>query len=245
MEFTTIVIIILTYFIASFFGSMIGGGSLLAIPVLIFAGLPPHIAIGTNKIGSMGISYGASVGYKKEQKLELRSVFFLMLFGSIGAIIGSLIILSIPENLVKKIISFIIIAITAFLLVDKDGKAKISKKINQSLLSVYVFLSGIYSGFYTAGVGIINRFVFSKFFSLPILSGSALSTMLGVASNSISFLVFAYFGYIKYSLFVPILLTSVLGAYLGAKYSVRLGNEKIKYVLAAASLIMAIKLLFF
>ncbi len=44
MELLTISIIVLVYFVATFFGSITGGAGLLTTPVLIFFGLSPHIA---------------------------------------------------------------------------------------------------------------------------------------------------------------------------------------------------------
>ena len=39
-------------FLAGFVDSIAGGGGLISLPAFFFAGLPAHVAIGTNKLSS-------------------------------------------------------------------------------------------------------------------------------------------------------------------------------------------------
>ena len=39
-------------FLAGFVDSIAGGGGLVSLPVLMAAGLPPHLALGTNKFSA-------------------------------------------------------------------------------------------------------------------------------------------------------------------------------------------------
>jgi len=239
-------VIMLVYFASAMLGSMAGGAALITIPTLIFAGISPHTAIGTNKVGSVGIGAGAAHGYREHHELGKKIIFSSMLLAAAGSIIGSLVILSINEIIVKKIIGVIMIIVVALLFIDKGSGIKtLTKRINRKFLVAFSFASGVYSGFYGAGMGIINRFVLSKFFYMTMISSSALSVVFSLASGIVSFLVFAYFGKIEYSLIVPVLLSSLLGSYAGARYSIKLGNEKLKIVLAVVSAAMAVQLLFF
>ena len=78
MEPINIVIIAAVYFVATFFGAITGGAGLLTIPTLIFFGLSPHMAIGTNKIGALGTSSGAALGYGLEKKIDYRFGFLFL-----------------------------------------------------------------------------------------------------------------------------------------------------------------------
>ena len=253
MEPITIAIIMAVYFIASFYGSMVGGAALLTIPTLIFAGLSPHVAIGTNKIGSFGNSSGASLGYGLERKIDYKFGFVFMVFVVIGAVIGTISVLSVPEYLIKKLIGIFMIIIAVFLFFKNNFGTKVKEAKNDIfkekkyilILILFALGSGFYNGFYGAGIGIINRFVLSAVFAYAIINSAALSTFANIASNIFSLAVFTYFGAVQYSLFIPIILASVIGAFLGAKYSVRIGDINVKRLLSVASIIMAIKLLFF
>src|SRR3989338_7137906 len=115
MELVNILIIAVVFFIASFFGSLAGGGGLITIPTLIFMGLSPHAALGTGKIGGFGNTSGGALGYGIERKIDYRTGFIFMVFAVIGAIFGTLAILSIPAQLIKKLIGVIMIIILAFI----------------------------------------------------------------------------------------------------------------------------------
>lgn len=49
---SVIFMIIFFGFIASFIDSVVGGGGLISTPALLAVGLPPSVALGTNKFAS-------------------------------------------------------------------------------------------------------------------------------------------------------------------------------------------------
>ncbi len=57
MDIVRLIIIFIGGAGASAFGALIGGASLINIPLLIVLGLPPHVAIGTDRFGVMGIGW--------------------------------------------------------------------------------------------------------------------------------------------------------------------------------------------
>jgi uncharacterized membrane protein YfcA len=54
-----LLIILLIGLISSFFGSFVSGGlSMLSLPALLLFGLPPHLALGTYRLGAFGYDAG-------------------------------------------------------------------------------------------------------------------------------------------------------------------------------------------
>jgi uncharacterized membrane protein YfcA len=53
-EFYSLTAVFLVGVAASVIGTMVGGGSLLSIPLLIFLGLPPQVAIATDRFAALG-----------------------------------------------------------------------------------------------------------------------------------------------------------------------------------------------
>ena len=247
MEPINIAIIVAVYFIAAFYSSLAGGASLLTIPTLIFAGLSPHTALGTNKIGTFGLSAGASLGYGMEDKIDYKFSTIFMIFLVIGSAVGSYTVLSLPEQAIKKAIGVVMIVIASFLFFNKDFGTKTMKRTKRNILIFVLFsiASGFYSGFYGAGAGTINRFMLSAFFAYTMINSAAISTFANMASNIFALAVFTYYGAVQYSLFVPIILASFTGAFFGSKYAIKIGNVNIKRLLLIVSVIMAVKLLFF
>ena len=55
-------------FVASFIDAIAGGGGLITIPALLMTGMPPAMALGTNKLQAMGGHYRqAFISCEKER----------------------------------------------------------------------------------------------------------------------------------------------------------------------------------
>jgi uncharacterized membrane protein YfcA len=209
-------------------------------------GLSPHVALGTAKIGAVGNTSGGAVGYALQGKIDYKIGFIFMIFSATAGIIGTFTVLSIPEQFLKKFIGFIMLIIVFFLFLKKDIGVKTEKKTrNIALLALYAVISGFFVGFYGGGIGTVNRLVLSAFFSYTMIKSAALSTFANSITTLLSLTVFLFFGKVMLSLFIPIILASFTGAYLGSKYAVKIGNVNVKRIMLAAAMIMAVKLLFF
>lgn len=246
MELISVIVIIATFFISSFIGSMVGGGGLITVPVLIFAGLSPHLALGTAKIGGFGNTSGASLGYAHKRKIDYETAWVFMIFAVIGGILGTFTVLSIPEEIIKKLIAVVMIIMSIFLLVKRDfGIETKQVKRSKTLLSLFGLASGFFAGFYGPGVGIINRFVLSSVFAYAMVNSAALSTFANSATNLASLLIFWINGAVYVSLIIPIFLAAFIGGFTGSRYAVKVGNENLKKILVTTSLVMAFALLIF
>jgi len=87
--------------VGSVFGTVVGGASLLTIPSLLLLGLPPHVALGTDRFGIVGI--GIAGWYKFHQKGVINYKIALSITppGLVGAFIGSNIVLEVDEAVLR------------------------------------------------------------------------------------------------------------------------------------------------
>src|SRR3990167_10365875 len=70
VDLSTLAILALVAFIAGFIDAIAGGGGLLTIPALLTAGLPPHLALGTNKLSSTFGSAAASYTFYRRKLFD-------------------------------------------------------------------------------------------------------------------------------------------------------------------------------
>ena len=93
-------------FLAGFFSGAIntvaGGGSLLTLPILIFMGLPPTVANGTNRIQLIFAQFFAVYGYKSKGLFDYKLSIWLAFSAILGSIIGAKIAVEVPEEFLKK-----------------------------------------------------------------------------------------------------------------------------------------------
>ena len=89
---------------AGFVDSVAGGGGLLTLPAVLLTGLPPDVAIGTNKLaGSLGT--GASLlTYARSGLVVWRLALCGLPAALLGGVIGSRVLLLFDSAVIGKII---------------------------------------------------------------------------------------------------------------------------------------------
>ncbi|MEZ4528710.1 MAG: TSUP family transporter [Desulfobacterales bacterium] len=80
-----IILLFVTGLAAGFVDSIAGGGGLITLPVLLSVGLPPQLALGTNKLqGSFG-TLSAAYNFIRKKQVVLKEAVTGVLFTLIGA----------------------------------------------------------------------------------------------------------------------------------------------------------------
>ena len=77
MEFglDILAILFVVAFVAGFIDAIAGGGGLITIPALLMTGIPPAVALGTNKLQACGGSFSASLYFLRKRAVNFSAVF--------------------------------------------------------------------------------------------------------------------------------------------------------------------------
>ena len=148
MEISAQVIILLfiVAWIAGFIDAIAGGGGLITIPALLMAGMPPALALGTNKLQACGGSFSASLYFIRQKAVNIKQVWLLLLITFIGAVCGTILIQQVDASIIKKILPFLILAIGIyFLLTPKLGDEDRRQRLSYTM---FAFTAGLGIGFY-------------------------------------------------------------------------------------------------
>ena len=247
MDLVSLLIVFVAGIIASSFGTLVGGTSLITIPVLIFLGLPPYTAIGTDRLGISGLT---SMGWYKFHEKGLINYPIALRMGVvalIGSFFGANLVLEISIALLKKIL-----AITTGLLLilvvaqPKLGREKRDRPIKRHEYGAGMFVSffiGIYGGFYGAMAGTFLLYVLLFIFKQTFLESTATLKIASLMMTTMAAVVFAIKGVIDYPLAAAMFMGCAIGSYFGAHYSDRIGNVWIRRLFIVIVLIMVIKLM--
>ena len=148
MEFSVEIIGLLFFvaLVAGFIDAIAGGGGLITIPALLMTGMPPALALGTNKLQACGGSFSASLYFIRQGAVNVRAVWLLLLMTFIGATLGTILIQQVDASIVKKILPFLIFSIGVYFLVtpklgDEDRQQRLS-------YAMFAFSAGFGIGFY-------------------------------------------------------------------------------------------------
>ena len=135
-----IFILIISGFIAGVINTLAGGGSLLTLPILIFLGLPPNVANGTNRIGILIQSISGTLGYKSKGVSSFPFSIYLGISALIGAIIGAQIAIDVKGDLFNKILAVIIVVVGLLIVFRPKNNIK---SLNEFITGNHLFVSCI------------------------------------------------------------------------------------------------------
>src|SRR3954453_12724388 len=88
----TFPVLFLTGLVAGFVDSIAGGGGLITVPVWLALGIPPQIALGTNKLQATFGSFGAARHYTHAKLVDPRQCVRGIIFTAVGAVGGTLVV---------------------------------------------------------------------------------------------------------------------------------------------------------
>ena len=245
LSYQIIILLFATAALAGFIDAIAGGGGLLTIPALMWAGLPPTTALATNKLQACGGSFFASFYFIRKGMVKPNQIKLAMLCAFIGAALGTIAVQLIDTAILEKLLPFLILTIGGYFLFSK----KISEDDRQQLLTPSVFaltaaLSvGLYDGFFGPGTGSFFALAFVSLSGYGLSKATAHAKILNFSTNIASLTFFALGGKVIWTLGTVMLVGQAVGATLGSKLLVTKGSKLIKPLVVTMSLLMSAKLL--
>jgi uncharacterized membrane protein YfcA len=247
MDISSLAIIFFVAILASAFGALIGGSSIITIPTLILLGLPPHTAIGTDRFGIIGIGLAGWYKFQKMGLINYRIGFIIALPVLFGSMLGSNLVLQISEGALKNVIITLNILIMIFILLNPDiGVEKKAAPLTNRIIAIGAslsFLVGIYGGFYGALAGTFVLYILILWFRLTFIQGAATLKIASVFMTVTAATVFSIHHAVDYELGGAMFAGCLIGSYLGSHYAERIGNVWVKRMFTAFIIIAVIKLI--
>ena len=229
--------------------TLAGGGSLLTLPMLIFLGLPPSVANGTNRIAILIQSIVTNAGFRSK---GIKTYPFSIYFGisaTFGAIIGAQLAIEIDGDTFNKILAIIMVTVVAYLVLNKRTKVEdIVERISGKHLwisTILFFFVGIYGGFIQAGVGFLMLLVLSGINRFSLVKSNAIKVMVALIYTVSALIIFIMNDQVNWKYGLTLAVGNASGGWLASRWSVKKGDGPIKIFLIVMIVIMAIKLWFF
>lgn len=250
MEFETVTLLIygglfLTALVAGTVDAIAGGGGLISLPVLLAVGIPPHLALGTNKLQGMIGTAVAAYSFHRKGLLVFTEIYPGLLFGLLGSVLGTLLSQEMSSALLSKLIPILLFFILIYTLISPrlghiDAQPKLSERW---FYIIFGFLLSFYDGFFGPGTGSLWIFALVYFLGFHLLKASAYTKVLNLNSNIFSVVCFAWGGNIEYAIAGTMAVGQILGGRLGAHLSIKQGQYLIRPVfLTVVSLTIVILL---
>ncbi len=236
-------------FAVGFINTVAGGGSLLSLPVLIFLGLPPSVANGTNRVAIVIQTATAVAGFKSKGVSTFPFNAYLGFSALIGSIIGAYIAVDIDGRLFNRILAIIMVTVIFIIIFKpKTDKKHLSERLTGKYLWIGIiafFFFGIYGGFINAGLGFIMIFFLHFVSHMTLVRANATKVAIVFMYMLSALAVFALNDKVDWFVGLILAIGNASGAWLASRYSVKKGDRFIKTFILIMVAVMAVKLWFF
>lgn len=231
-------------FVASFIDSVVGGGGLISLPALFLTGMPPGLALGTNKLAAVMGSFTSTVSFIRSGNADTRMMKKLFFFSFAGSAAGVAVVTHVPSQFLKPLVVVLLVAVTLYTLFKKDWGAIESRPAPTSavviLLSFAALIIGFYDGFFGPGTGSFLIFVF-LWAGYDFLGAAANAKILNFASNLSAVAAFIWLGSVNYHYGIPMGLAMIAGAVAGSNMAIKKGAAFVRPLFIAVTTLLISK----
>ncbi|HWT74495.1 MAG TPA: TSUP family transporter [Mobilitalea sp.] len=235
-------------FLAGLMDAIAGGGGLISLPAYIIAGLPPHFAIGTNKLSSAVGTSVSTARYCRNKYVDWGVAIPSVILALIGSAIGANIALLIDEKIMKYMLVIILPFIAVYVLrarrmKEDQQKETISRKKVYLIACVASFVIGAYDGFYGPGTGSFLILIYTSLAKMDIKIASGNTKLVNLSSNIAALVTFLLNGKIIFLLGITAAVFSIAGHYIGAGLVIKNGHKVIRPIILFVLLLLFIKVI--
>lgn len=239
-------LVVVAGFAAGFINTIAGSGSLITLPLLIFLGLPANVANGTNRVAILLQNVVAVRGFRRKGLLGVRHALVLASPAVLGSILGAQIALNLDEQMMRRAIGALMLAMLIVLLVRPgrwlEGRPAAGRRPGWLQLLMF-FGIGVYGGFIQAGVGIFLLAALVLGAGYDLVRANAVKVLIVLCFTVFALAVFLVNRQVHWGVGLVLALGQMLGASVAVGTAVKRGTRFVRWFLIAVVLTAAAELL--
>lgn len=235
-------------FLAGLIDSIAGGGGLISLPAFMIAGVPPHMALGTNKLSSTMGTTVSTIRYGRNGFIRGKLAVTASASALIGSPIGANLSLLVSEKVIRNMMIVILPIVAYYVLRNKNmGEGEDIDTLPESQVLVIAviaaFVIGIYDGFYGPGTGTFLILILTGVAKMGIKKASGLTKVINLSSNIAALVTFVINGKVMYSLGFAAAAFCIMGHYLGSGMVVHNGQKIVRPIVLVVLAILFLKII--
>jgi hypothetical protein len=244
-----ILLVIAAGVLCGFINTLAGSGSLISLPILMFVGLPPNMANGTNRVGVFIQNLVTTKTFHSRGLLDTGLGWKVAIPVVAGSITGALVVLELPDRAVEVVVGIVLLVMLIPMWFKPrrwlEGKDLTGHKINKPLRWALFFVIGAYGGFIQAGVGIFLLSALVLNLGCNLVKANAQKAMINLVLTAFALAVFAWHAQIDWGVGIALAAGNAVGGYLGSHWAVSWGPQFVRWVVMVVVVLAGGKLLFF
>ncbi|MGB9601117.1 MAG: sulfite exporter TauE/SafE family protein [Myxococcota bacterium] len=244
------ILLIILIFLGGFVDSIAGGGGIITLPAYFAFGIPPYIALGTNKFSGFFGTLFASIKYLRNNAVNIRIAIIATISSIIGSAIGSKVATLMSEEIIHYVVLIITPSVLIFFLLkdvvipNRKIKRTIEKSIRTDIYSAITgLLIGFYDGFFGPGTGTFLTIAFNSLIGLELIIASGTARLCNLGSNFGSLVIFLSNNKVLFPLAIFTAVSGIAGNILGSTIALEKKEKIIKPLLSLTMILLIFEIL--
>lgn len=208
---------------AGIINTLAGSGSLLTLPLLLFLGLPPNVANGTNRVGVVMQNVVSVTTLYRAGRLQLTGALWLVVVATAGSIVGALIAVDLNKQAMNIAIGIMMVVMLLVILFDPQRWLRPKSELKSDRHGIgalaLFFIIGVYAGFIQAGVGIFILAAMVMGLGYSLVEANCIKLLLILVTTAVALLIFAGNSQVEWGIGGLMAVGQGTGAWLAARFA--------------------------
>jgi uncharacterized protein len=236
---------------AGWVNALAGGGTLISFPVLVGLGLPAVTANVTNIIALTPGNLAGTAAQRADLEGQARLLRVLLPLAAIGGLVGSIVLVHTSSSSFRAVVPYLLVFSCVLLVAQNPIRAAISRRAAKRArqrpatsrlpLAASVLVSGVYGGYFGAGLGIMLLALLGLFSSESLLRLNALKQGLSFVIALIASIFLIAAAHPSWGYVAVVAPSSAVGGVAGGRLVRVVPSGALRVVVVAVGLAVAIR----
>jgi uncharacterized membrane protein YfcA len=234
--------------VAGFINVLSAGGSMLTLPLLMFLGLPPQVANGTNRVAITLQSVTAVGSFHRMGHGNLMVSLHLAVPAVMGALLGAWVATWVADAVFELILVVAMIGVSVFMLLPQptlDTRPLTTERLGP-VIYLSMFLIGCYGGFIQVGVGALFLVVLYRMLRIDLRQVNVFKVFIVLLYTLPALMIFAFNGQVRWGLGLTLAVGNIVGAFVAVRVNLSpKGAQWVKWITLVMVAMILARLVFY
>lgn len=234
MNLVEAVLVVLAGLGAGTINAVVGSGSLITFPTLVWVGLPPVVANVSNTVGLVPGAASGAWGYRRELAGQRGRLMRLGAGTLTGSVVGAILLLVLPPGVFAAVVPALILLACLLVVIQPWLVRRLADRPRRDhggpLVWLAIFATGMYGGYFGAAQGVLLIAVLAVGLDETLQRANAAKNVLGGLANLVAGALFIVVADVNWAAAGLVAAGAVVGGLLGARVARRLAPAVLRAV---------------